>query len=231
MGMCERVLVPVAVVLFAAGPARADALLDQVLAAARAERAASYGFRRTVAVERTGQEPRRFVEQFDPRRPVAERWTLVSIDGRPPTAKETQESRKAKRELAPRYAEMIAWIGAPATRTATSPGSVTYSFASLPKGAFKIGTHDASASTRAEVTVNTAGRAPFVERVRMTTDKPFRMMLVAAVKSAVVTYSFAQMPEGHVLLTGSSSHLTGSMMGKSGEMRTNMAFADFRPET
>jgi hypothetical protein len=212
-----------------AGPVRADALQDQVLAAAKADKPPAYGFRRAIALDTTGQKSTRFVELYDPHKPAADQWSLVSIDGRAPEAKDLKRSRQVKREPMPGYAQAIDWFGAPATRIASGPDSVTYRFARLPKGAFKIGGHDASEDAQADVVVNIAGRFPFVESVKMSTAKPFGMMLVAKVKSATVSYSFVQLPDGHVMLAATNSSLSGSMMGKSGDMRSAVIMSDYRP--
>jgi hypothetical protein len=222
-------ILAVAAAGLASEPARADALQDQVLAAARTIKPAAYRFLRTIATSATGNEQRTFVEQFDPRKPANEQWTLLSVNGQAPTAKQLASARKARREPMPGYFEQIKWFGGAATRADSAPGSVTYRFASLPKGTLKIGSHDASADTQAEVLVNTRGRAPFVEAVRMTTTKSFSMMLVASVKSVVISYNYAALDDGQVMLTGTTSQISGSMMGKSGEMRTTMTLADYQP--
>jgi hypothetical protein len=207
--------------------AGADALQNQVLAGARATRPDAYAFRRTMTIERTGAARKLVVEQYDPRRPAAERWTLVSVDGRRPTEKELGRSRKVKRGPVSSYGEVAEWFGAPATRIDTAPGYVTYRFSRLPDGTLKFGSHDASPDTQAEAVVNTKGRVPFVERVRLTSTKGFRMMLVASVQSMVVTSRYSQLADGHAVPAEIGSHLTGALMGKSGEIRTAVTFADF----
>ena len=228
-----RVLIVLTAVL-CAGEARADALQSQVLAAARAARADGYAFRRTITIERTpaekGQAPRRVVvEQFDPRRPPAERWSLVSVDGRAPNAKELADARKAKRGPVPSYADIARWFGAPATRVDGPAGYVTYRFARLPKGAIKLGPIDASENVMAEALVNTAGPQPFVERVRLTTTKGFRVMLVASVQSMAITGRYRLLPDGRPVPADQASDTTGSLFGKTGRLRTATTFTDFRP--
>lgn len=208
--------------------AKADELQQQVLAAARATRPDAYGFRRTMAIERTGAPRRVIVEQFDPRRSAGERWSLVSVDGRPPSAKEAEQARKAKRGPTPSYADLAKWFGAPATRVAAAPGYVTYRFARLPKGAIKIGSHDASADVTAEALVNVRGSAPFVERVRLSSTKGFRMMLVASVKSMVLTGRYRLTPEGQPVPAESESDIVGSLVGKSGRLQSAVTFSDYR---
>lgn len=214
------------VLTIAAAPAQADELQAQVVAGARATRADAYAFRRTLTIERTGAARKTVVESYDPRRPAGRQWLLATIDGRAPTPKEATDAAKAKRGSTPSYAELAKWIGAPATRGEARAGYVTYHYASLPKGTVKFGSHDASADTRAEVLVNVQGKTPFVERVRFTSTKGFRMMLVASLKAMTATARYRALADGQFVPDGSSSEMSGSMMGKTGQMRTTVAYAD-----
>lgn len=220
-----------ALIATALAPAAAwgDALQGEVLATMRATRADGFAFRRTIAIERSGAARKVFVERFDPRRPAADRWTLVSVDGRAPTAKETSQSRKAHRGPIPSYGELAKWFGAPALRSDNAPGQVTYRFARLPDGVLKIGPHDASRDTQAEAVVNTTGTAPYVERVRFTSNRPFRMMLVASVQAMTITARYRLLSSGGVAPAAITSAITGAMLGKSGKIDTVMTFDDVQP--
>ena len=212
-----------------AGAAQADTLQDQVLAAARATPRDGYAFRRTLSIERTGSARKVYVERYDPRQPPAARWTLVSVDGRAPTAKETAQSAKVKRGPTPSYAEIADWFGGAATRSDTAPGYVTYRFARLPAGGLKIGSHDASADTQGEALVNVKGRTPYVERVRLMSTKGFRMMLVASVDGMTLSGRYTALGDGRIVPAESAAVITGSVVGKSGQVRTTTVYADFQP--
>ncbi len=211
-----------------AGVAHADALQNQVLAMARSTPSDAFSFRRTMVMESTGSARKVVVEQFDPRRPAGAQWSLVSVDGAAPTAKQVEQSRKAKRGPVPSYAQIAEWFGAPATRSDHAPGYVVYRFARLPQGALKIGAHDASADTQAEALVNTRGGVPFVEQVRLTSTKGFRMMLVASLQSMTISGHYRLLPDGHAVPADSASNLTGSLMGKAGSIKTSVTYADFQ---
>ena len=208
--------------------ARADELQQRLLAGMQATRADGFAFRQTTAIERTGAARKTLVEQFDPRRAAAERWSLISVDGRAPTEKDLAGWRKIKRERVPSYAENAKWFGTPATRV-DADGVTTYRFARLPAGTLKIGSHDASADAQAEAVVNMRGRVPFVERVRFVTTKPFRMMLVASVQAITATARYAALPSGAVVPAEVASRTTGSLMGKSGVLTTQTTYADVQP--
>lgn len=208
--------------------AHADALQGQLLAAAKAVSRDAYAFRHTIAIERSGAPRKVIVESFDPRRAAADRWTLVSIDGRAPTAKEIAQARKVKRQPTASYADLADWIGAPATRIATTPGSVTYRFARLPAGVLKIGSHDASADTAAEAVVNTAGPTPFVERVRFTSATSFRMALVVSIQTIAISARYQMLPNGQPAPADTASVMTGSLLGKAGQLRATVTYSDIQ---
>lgn len=210
-----------------ATPAHADALQAKIVATARATPTARHAFRRTLAFERTGAPRKTYVEQFDPSRAPAERWSLISIDGRAPTPKEIATSRKANHGPVPSYAQLAEWFGSPATRSDVG-GGVLYRFARLPKGIFKIGSHDASADTQVEALVNTGGAVPFVERVRMMSNKSFSVMLVASLRSIAVDQRYRLLADGTAVPSEATSALTGAMMGKAGTMRTDTRYSEFR---
>ena len=206
--------------------ARADALQQQVLAAAKAVTAADFAFTQANRFERTGTPAKQFVQRYDPRR-GASAWTLVKIDDRAPTAKEIADAAKrSAKAKPPSYARIAEWFGAPATRVATTPTSVTYRFASLPKGAIKMGSYDASANTSVEAVVNTAGRIPFVERARFSSVTPFRMFVVAKVERFVITTTHRLSPDGRPVPEATFTEFAGSLMGSAQTMKTRTVYSD-----
>jgi len=120
------------------------------------------------------------------------------------------------------------WIGAPASRTSPGPGYVLYHFARLPAGTLKIGSHDASADTQAEVLVNIKEKMPLVEHVRLKSTKGFRMMLVAAITSILIDQRYRMLPDGHAVPSQAISDMSGSMLGKAGRMQADAAYSDFK---
>lgn len=206
--------------------AQADALQQQVLAAAKAVTAADFAFTQANRFERTGAPAKSIVQRYDPRR-GASAWTLVKVDDRAATAKEIADAakRSAKAQV-PSYARIAEWFGAPATRVSTTPTSVTYRFASLPKGTVKLASHDASANTSVEAVVNTAGRIPFVERARFTSNTAFRMFMVAKVERFVITATHRLLGDGRPVLDSTATEFGGSFMGKAQTMKTRTVYSD-----
>ncbi|GEM73086.1 hypothetical protein [Sphingomonas aquatilis] len=225
----RHLLIPTAAaaVLFAV-PAHADELQSRLLAGMQAARATAFAFQQTIVVETTGQARRTIVERYDPRRPAAERWTLVSVDGKAPTAKDITKAREGKKKPGS-YGDLADWFGTPARRVEAPAGYAAYHFDRLPAGELKIGNHDASADTAADVLVNTKSATPFVERVRFTSTKGFRMMLVASVKRIDSNSRYVAAPGIGIVPESFAMAMTGSMMGKSGELKTNVTFSGHQP--
>ena len=224
------ILVAALAVAAVPGAAGADALQDRVVAGARAVPESAFAFTQTTRIERPGATAKVFVRQFDPAQPPDRRWTLVAIDGRPPTAKEAADARKAaKAGKGPGYGRVADWFGAPAARIAGTSSSVTYRFARLPKGVLMIGKHDASADTSVEAVVNTAGKTPFVERVRYGSTAGFRMALVVNIARYAFLDSYRLAADGRPVPAATTGELTGSLLGKSGTMTTRTTYSDMRP--
>jgi hypothetical protein len=207
--------------------AQADTLQQQVLAAAKSVKTGDFAFTQSVRFERTGAPAKQFVQRYDPRRGVAA-WTLIKIDDRAPTDKERKDSAKmAARGRVPSYAQNADWFGAPATRVATTPTTVTYRFANLPKGAIKMGPFDASANTSVEAVVNTAGRVPFIERARFVSTKSFRMMLVVKVDRFVITATNRLLADGRPVPDTTATEFAGTFMGGAQTLKTRTVFSDY----
>jgi hypothetical protein len=206
--------------------AHADALQQQVLAAAKAVTPRDFAFTQTLNSQRTGKPANNIVQRYDPRRGAAA-WSLVKVDGRAPTAKENADAAKrfAKAQV-PSYSRITEWFGGPATRIATTPTSATYRFASLPKGTIKMGSYDASEHTSADAVVNTAGRMPFVERVRFSSNTAFRMMLVAKVERFIVNSSNRLMADGRPVPASVTTEFAGSFMGSAQTLKMQMTYSD-----
>lgn len=219
-------MIPAAIVAIAPSVVQADALQQQVLAAAKTATATDFTFVQSNRFERTGAPAKQFVQRYDPRKGAAA-WTLIRVDDRAPTAKEIADAAKrSAKARPPSYARDIEWFGAPATRVATTPTSVTYRFASLPKSSVKLGSYDASAHTSVEAVVNTGSRIPFVERARFTSTKPFRMFVVAKVERFVITATHRLMPDGRPVPETTSTEFGGAFMGSAQTMKTRTVYSE-----
>lgn len=99
---CNGLLIAVTLVAVAT-PARADSLAELLESAVAA---VSWRLPESVAYTETlAQGERTYVGRFDPSQTPESRWTLVSVDGRPPTDEETAEYLDDKSEASRRAEE------------------------------------------------------------------------------------------------------------------------------
>src|ERR1044071_455593 len=146
-------------------------LKQRVLAQAQSIKPEDYAFTRTVRIEqisggKTEQKVR--VEKFDPTRPAEGRWTLVSVDGAPPSADalKTFRTDSAKRRV-PGYYRLAGFFGTPATASTDSHGRTVFHFGALPKETVKVMDSDVSQNATADASVSEENGMLFVEQVRI----------------------------------------------------------------
>ncbi|MFL5238775.1 MAG: hypothetical protein ACJ8EL_14445 [Rhizomicrobium sp.] len=210
----------------------ADALKQRVLSQAQNSSADDYAFTRTIRSEQSQggkTEKKVTVERFDPTKPADARWTLVSVDGAPPSADTLNTFRKevAKRRIVPGYHRIANYFGAPATASTDSRGRTVFRFASLPKGSVTVLDTDVSESCSAEALLGDANGTPFVEQMHFTV-KPMRLKLVMKLQKYETTAHYRMGPDGKPQLVESTSELSGSGMGQEGTMRTTTTYSDYR---
>ena len=208
-----------------------DDLKQRVLAQAQSLSPDDYAFTRTIRSETVSggkTEKKVMIEKFDPTKPADARWTLVSIDGAPPSAEELKSHGKeaAKRRIVPGYHRLTNYFGSPATAT-ESGGKTVFRFASLPKGAISILDTDVSHNASAEASVTDANGTPFVEQVRFTV-KPMRVKLLMKIDRFENTARYRIGPGGKPFLMESSSDMSGSGLGREGTMRNTTTYSDYR---
>lgn len=224
-------VIAVAAVAFAA-PVAAEPTQAELVAFARTVSENDFAFTRTVRAEQRAKsgeaETTTIVERFDPTKPPAQRWTLVSVDGRAPTDKEKADAAKrGSSGFVPSYSRIARWVGSPAVKTQEG-GRPAFRFAKLPKGTMQGNGPDLSANLGALAILGEGGARPWVERVKLSSAKPFRMMMVAKIERMTFDTRYRLMPDGRPVIAEQSSETVGSMMGRSGTQRSVTTFSDYR---
>ena len=209
----------------------AGALPERIVALAKTVTADDYAFTRTARVEEIQAdktETHVTLEKFDPRKPVEQRWTLLEVDGRAPTADELKAHRKEapKRRVA-HYGRVANYFGSPSTTSTGQAGRIVFRFTQLPKESLVVTNADLSSSAVAEATVDTTAAVPFVERVQFTLTKPTRLMVVAKVEQLEATTRYRMLPDGKPVPVEQVSEMSGSMLGKSGQIKTVLTYTDY----
>jgi hypothetical protein len=226
-------LLPLASALAAeADKSNDDSLKERIIAHARTVSAEDYAYTRTVRTESfegEKKEERVIVERWDPAKPAEQRWTLVSIDGKPPEADMLKTYRKElpKRRQA-YYGRVAGYFAKPATSSVDTRGRTIFRFASLPKETVMVADADISANATGEVVVDTTGATPFIEEVRFTSTQPTRVKLIAKIDRFETKTRYRLMPDGKPVPIELSSEMVGSMLGQQGRVRTRIAYTDHR---
>jgi hypothetical protein len=209
-----------------------DELKQHVLVQAQTLSANDYAFTRTVRIEQIsgGKAEREVtVEKFDPEKLAEARWTLVSVNGAPPSAEALSSFQKnaAKRRV-PGYYRLAGYLGSPATVSTDLRGRTVFRFTGLPKDAVTVMDTDVSPNATVEASVGEANGVSFVEQVRITL-KPMRIKLIFKIDRFESTMRFRIGPEGKPLLMEQTSDTSGSGLGKEGQVRTEITYSDYRP--
>ena len=224
-----------AIVAFAAASLTshaADSLQERVLSVARDVTAEDYAFTRFVRLERNdgGKITQRTeLERYDPAKPAEQRWSLVAVDGRPPSA---EESKKYARDTARRqpmhYGRIASYFASPAPSSTDTKGRTVFRFASLPGRTVVLAGNDVSANAVCDAAVNTSGAVPFVEEARFTVARPVRVKVVAKIDRGEVVSRYRIMPNGKPVPTEHISDIHGSLMGRQGRIKSVLTYSEHR---
>jgi hypothetical protein len=234
-GIIQKLTIMAVVCLGAAATALAqhdqDELKQRVLAQAQGLSPDDYTFTRTIRSEQTSNgktEKKVTIDKFDPTKPAEARWTLVSVDGAPPSADalKTFRTDSAKRRVSGYY-RLAGYFGSPATASTDSRGRTVFHFAALPKETVKVMDSDVSQNATADASVTDANGVTFVEQLHVSV-RPTRLKLIAKLNSYEYTARYRIGPEGKPLLMEQSSDMSGSGMGQTGGAHTVVTYSDYR---
>jgi hypothetical protein len=205
---------------------QADPVLKQLLS--ESAKAPVTGFERTVRAELrpdSDKGPAQLVERFTPTGPASGRWTLVSHDGKAPTAKQLDQHRKASAEaVIPGFHRLhLVLSPAPARRTEAG-GKTVYLWSGLPEGAVKTPGGDISRNLSAEATVEEAGGKPIISKVRVFAAKPFKIRGIATMNSFEVTSLYRLNGTQPVLVSQTSQSDVKAPFGFGGARRSVMTY-------
>src|SRR6266403_971729 len=206
-----------------------DELKQRILAQTRSISPDDYAFTRTIHSDGTSNgkaEKKVRIEKFDPTKPAEVRWTLVSVDGAPPSADELDRFKKdAPKRRMPGYYRLAGYFGSSATASTDSHGRTVFHFSALPKDTVKVMDSDVTQNATAEASVSEASGVQFVEQLHVSV-RPMRLKLIAKLESYEYTARFRVGPEGKPLLMEQISEMSGSGMGQEGHGHTVVTYSD-----
>jgi hypothetical protein len=208
-----------------------DELKQRILAQAQSVSADDYAFTRTVKSEQTSNgktEKHVTVDKFDPTKAGDARWTLVSMDGAPPTADVLAKYKKeSSNRRVPGYYRLAKYFGTNSTVTTDSRGRAVFHFSSLPKDTALIMNSDVSSNCSADVSVTEANGTAFAEQVHLTV-RPMRIKLLMKLERYESTSRYRMGPEGKPLLVENTAEMSGSGLGQEGQGLTIITYSDYR---
>ena len=218
-------------VFMAHGQNKPEDLKQQILAQAQKVGPDDYSFTRTAKSEQTSNgktEQHVNIDKYDPTKSGDARWTLVSMDGAPPSADALSEYKKeTPKRRVPGYYRLAKYFGTAATTTTDAKGRTVFHFSSLPKDTAIVMDSDVSSNTSADVSVTDASGTSFAEQVHLTV-KPMRLKLIMKLDSYESTARYRIGPEGKPLLVESIADMSGSGMGQEGKAHTVITYSDFK---
>ena len=214
------------------GQDKPDALKQRIVAQAQSVGPDQYAFTRTIRSEPTANgktETTTTVDKYDPAKRGDARWTLLSLNGAPPSADALSKYRResAKRRV-PGYYRLANYFAGPVTTATDSRGRTVFRFPSLPGDSVFVFNSDVSHNTNAEAAVGEANGVPFVEEVRLSIA-PTRIKLIMELERYESTSRFRMGPDGKPLLVQQVADMTGSGLGQEGRLHQVMTFTDYRP--
>lgn len=217
-------LLPAAVTLLLGAAADPGPIRDRIIADARLVNPAALAFERHTHVVQVGggkRSEQRRVERWDGRR-----WSLVSIDGKPPSPADLKSAAKANvAQPVPGYHRLASLLASAAATRTDAGGATVLTVPVLPAGtAFADGT-DISSHLRAEAFVVTTDGNPWVQRLRLTAREPFKLSWLLKVTTFEQVSEYSREGGGSPRLASQVADSQGTMFGFAGGQKSEVTYA------
>lgn len=208
-----------------------DDLKQQILSQAQSIGPDDYAFTRTVRSEQTSNgktEQHVNIDKYDPTKSGDAKWTLVSMDGAPPSPDILSKYKKeTPKRRVPGYYRLAKYLGTSATASSDSQGRTVFHFDTLPKDTAIVFDTDVSQNTAADVSVSEANGVVFAEHVHLAV-RPMRIKLLMKLERYESTARYRLGPGGKPLLVEHTADMTGSGMGQEGRVHTVITYSDYK---
>jgi len=201
-----------------------DPVRDQIIASARAVSPEQLSFERTTRLERKGGGS--LLRQVRTERWDGERWTLVSIDGKDPSAREQRAlERRIGTEQVPGYYQLARIMAAAKDQRVDDNGRTVLIVPVLPAGSVLADGKDISSHLQGEAVLGNRNGRPWVQRLTVTQREPFKLNLLIKVTSFEQVNDYRISAEGAPRLVAQVNDSVGSMFGYSGGEKSEVLYA------
>ena len=223
-----RLLLPLlAGLLLAAAPAdelRLESLRDAIITDARTTNPASIAFDRTTIAIRRGpgiKDRTVTVERWD-----GTRWTLVSVNAKPPSASQLKDFRKATAaNPVPGYYRLAALMAAASTVSVDANGQKILKIPILPPGTVRTDSADISSHLSGEAVLASNDGKPYVARLKVKARENFKLNLLIKVTNFEQIFDYRLGPDGRPRLASQTADSKGSMFGFIGGETNEVVYA------
>jgi hypothetical protein len=214
-------------VLLAAAPApdlALEPLREAIITEARAANPAGIAFDRTTTAVRRGpgiKEKTVSVERWD-----GQRWSLISVNGRAPTATQLKSFRKAIAiSPVPGYYRMASLLAAASDVSVDSDGRQILKIPVLPPGSVHTDKADISSHLSGEAVITTTDGKPWVARLKVRARENFKLNMLIKVTNFEQIHDYRLGPDGKPRLASQSADSKGQMFGFTGGQTDEVVYA------
>lgn len=227
MNMGRTLCLPlIAGLLLAAAPGdlRLEPLREAIITDARAADPAGMAFERTTTAVRRGpgmNEKTVTVERWD-----GQRWTLLSVNGKAPSATQLKTFRKAAlANPVPGYHRLAALMAAASDISTDDDGRQILKIPVLPAGSVRTDSADISGHLSGEAVIATTDGKPWVAKLKVRARENFKLNLLIKVTNFEQISDYRLGPDGKPRLASQSALSKGNMMGISGGQTDEVVYA------
>jgi hypothetical protein len=201
-----------------------DPLRDEIIATASALSPERLSFERTTRLERKGGGS--LLRQVRTERWDGARWTLVSIDGKAPSAREQRAlERKIGQADVPGYHQLARIMAAARDKRLDDQGRTVLIVPVLPDGSVLADGKDISSHLKGEAVLGNKSGKPWVQRLTVTQREPFKLNLLIKVTSFEQVNDYRISADGAPRLVAQVNDSVGSMFGYTGGEKSEVLYA------
>jgi len=206
----------------ASGP---DPIRERIVADAGSVSPAALAFDRTTHVVQIGGGTRSDEVRID--RWDGRTWSLVSINGKPPTAAAIKAQARASRDQpVPGYHRLAGLLTAATESRVDAQGRTILGVPKLPPRTIVNDGTDISSHLKAEAVVATASNGqPWVQQLRLSAREPFKMSWVLKVVSFDQVSEYRLDTSGKPRLASQNADSQGTMFGIAGGQKSEVTYA------